>query len=169
MKLISTCVHAHRHTTYTHTYTLHTYTPHTHNTCTHKHTHTHTHTYVHTYACTCTYKSMYWCSTKLRKIPSEKEQKVENFVVQKRWVLKVCLNDFWESECQRLYDRPFQVEAPTCENDPWPNALELEWGILRMLVSVEEQRSLEGMYRLRSSERYCCPVPVITLKQNMGI
>ena len=57
----------------------------------------------------------------------------------------------------------------TCENDLWPNVLELEWGILRMCVSAEEQRSLEGVYRCRSSERYCGPVPVSTWKQSMDI
>ena len=38
-----------------------------------------------------------------------------------------------------------------------------------MHVSAEEQRSLEGVYRWRSSERYCGPVPVIILKHSMEI
>ena len=38
-----------------------------------------------------------------------------------------------------------------------------------MRVSAEERRSLEGVYRWRSSERYCGPVPVITLKQSVDI
>ena len=49
------------------------------------------------------------------------------------------------------------------------NALELERGILRMCVSAEERRSLEGVYKWRSSERYCGPVPVNTLKQSVEI
>ena len=38
-----------------------------------------------------------------------------------------------------------------------------------MRVSAEERRSLEGVYRWRSSERYCGPVPVTTLKQSVEI
>ena len=38
-----------------------------------------------------------------------------------------------------------------------------------MRVSAEELRSLEGVYKWRSSERYCGPVPVITLKQTVEI
>ena len=38
-----------------------------------------------------------------------------------------------------------------------------------MPVSAEERRSLERVYRWRSSERYCGPVPVITLKQSVEI
>ena len=38
-----------------------------------------------------------------------------------------------------------------------------------MRVSADEQRFLEGVYRWRSSERYCGPVPVITLKQSVEI
>ena len=36
-----------------------------------------------------------------------------------------------------------------------------------MRVSAEERRSREGLYRWRSSEGYCGPVPVITLKQSV--
>ena len=38
-----------------------------------------------------------------------------------------------------------------------------------MRVSAEERRSLEGVYRWRSSESYCGPVPVITMKQSVEI
>ena len=38
---------------------------------------------------------------------------------------------------------------------------------LKMRVSVEKRRSLEGMYTQRSSERYCGPVPVSALKQSV--
>ena len=65
--------------------------------------------------------------------------------------------------------RPYQVEGRTCENDLWPNALELERGILRVRASAEERRSPEGVYGWRSWERYCCPVPVITLQQSVEI
>ena len=50
-----------------------------------------------------------------------------------------------------------QVEEPTCENDLWPDALEPEEGILRMLVSAK------AVYRWRSLERYCILVPVVAL------
>ena len=63
----------------------------------------------------------------------------------------------------------FKVEGPTCENYLWPSALELEQGILRMSVSAEERRSLEGVYRWRISESYCGTVPVTTLKQSVEI
>ena len=68
-----------------------------------------------------------------------------------------------------MYGRPFKTEGPTCENDIRPYALELERGILRMRMSAEERRSLEEVYRCRRSERYCGPVPVITLKQGVQI
>ena len=38
-----------------------------------------------------------------------------------------------------------------------------------MRVSADERRSLEGVHRWRRSERYCGPVPGITLKQSVGI
>ena len=47
--------------------------------------------------------------------------------------------------------------------------MEQERETLRMRVSTEEPRSLEGVYWWRSSERYCDPVPVITLKQNVEV
>ena len=54
------------------------------------------------------------------------------------------------------------VEGPTCENDLWPNASDLERGILRMRVFADERRSLEGAYRWRSSER-CIAVQCLWL------
>ena len=38
-----------------------------------------------------------------------------------------------------------------------------------MRVSAEERRSPEGVYRWRSTERRCGPVPVIALKQSVEI
>ena len=38
-----------------------------------------------------------------------------------------------------------------------------------MCMSAEERRSLDGVYRWRSSERYCGAVPVVTLKQSVEI
>ena len=135
---------------------------------------THTHTHIHTQhmltnAHTCTHTHTH--EHVVRNLYGEKyvwETRGGLKLCWKRWVFKACLNDVWESEWRRLYGRSFQVEGPTCENNLFPNALELERGILRTHVSVEEQRSLEGVYR-RSSERYCGPVPVITLEQSVEI
>ena len=44
-----------------------------------------------------------------------------------------------------------------------------DWGILRVCVFVEEQRSLEGVYRWRSLKKYCGPMCVITLNQTVKI
>ena len=49
------------------------------------------------------------------------------------------------------------------------NALELERGILRMFVPAEGRKFLEGVYRWKTSEKYCGPVPVNTLKQSVEI
>ena len=116
----------------------------------HAHTHTHTHTHTH--------HTMHTHARALTQVRAHdhwgkyvRETRVEGYKhCWKRWVFKACLNDVWESEWRRQYGRPFQLEGPTCENDLWPNALELERGILRMRVSAEEQRSLEGVYRWRS-------------------
>ena len=65
----------------------------------------------------------------------------------KGWVFEACLNDVLESEWWRLYGESFKIEGLTHKNYLWPNALEPEWGILRMRVSAEEWRSLEGVCR----------------------
>lgn len=58
------------------------------------------------------------------------------------------------------------LQPEAYDSDPQPNLLETIQNILRMHVFADERRSLEGVYKWRRT-KYCTPVPMITLKQNM--
>ena len=93
----------------------HTHTPHTHARArTRTHTRTHAHTWEH---------AKIIAQTKIRqriKGRSETLLKEVSFQSLSKWL---------RARMTEMYGRSLQVEGQTCENDFWPNALELELSV----------------------------------------
>lgn len=61
---------------------------------------------------------------------------------------------FFATQTNKDCKENLSTRGTVCQNDLWPHILELEWGILRVHVSVEEQRSLEGVENVYCIQAY---------------